>query len=365
MTMNPVTRVGTQFLTFPIQMTSYLIRNFRTALNEMESPEERKAAAKMFVGSSLMAGVFSGTAGLPFYSIVTGLMDAFADEYDIDDDDDPTNPMVMRDSDLWFREYFIPQHFGPDSAFAKAFGLQPARLAGLSITSGPLSALTGWNIGPSVSLDVSDMWFHNRGNTSASTRAALQDQLYSRITGPAGAALGQIVTGVDDIQQGQILRGVEKLMPAFLRGLVKTKRIATEGETVRTGAVIRDETWYTTAKLVGQSMGFSNTEVASVQDSTYKYRAIAAKIVKERETVYRKIDQALRTDNEAKLDAGFEALSEFNRKNWFAPITSARLLSSVTGKAQTRAEAILGLTLENAFKPWAYDIFLDDFQVRE
>ena len=154
-------------------------------------------------------------------------------------------------------------------------------------------------------------------------------------------------------------------MPAFLRGLVKTKRIATEGETVRTGAVIRDETWYTTAKLVGQSMGFSNTEVASVQDSTYKYRAIAAKIVKERETVYRKIDQALRTDNEAKLDAGFEALSEFNRKNWFAPITSARLLSSVTGKAQTRAEAILGLTLENAFKPWAYDIFLDDFQVRE
>ena len=362
MTFHPISRVATQFMTFPLQMTSYLIRNFATLYNSKKDRTERAAAAKMFFGTTIMAGVFSGTKGLPFYGMITGLLDAFADEYDIDDDDDPTNPMVMRDSDLWFREYWIPQHFGPDSDFAKTFGLEPARLTGLSITSGPVSALTGWDIGPSVSLNLSEMWFHNRGNTSASARDAIKETAYNRLSGPGGAMLQQIATGTDDIQNGHILRGAEKLVPAFLRGLIKTGRVAIEGEATRTGAVIRDETWYTTAKLLGLTAGFQSTEVSDIYDSTFGFRAIAAEIVEDRAKVYQKLDRAFREDNDSKIDAALEDVFDFNRRNWFVPITSARLLASLKGRAQTRAEAILGLTLEQSLEHWAYDIFLDDFQ---
>jgi hypothetical protein len=358
MTYSPLTRVATQFMTFPIQMTSYLLRNFHTEFTASGiSPEERAAAARKFWGTTLMAGVFAGTSGLPFYSLITGLLDAFSDEYDESDDDDPTNPLVTRDSDLWFRMHFIPELVSH-----MRLSDEQAKLLISTITQGPASAITGWNIGPSVSLDITDMWFHNRGNTSASTREALQDTVYSRLTGPAGGALGQIIAGVDEIQNGHWNRGVEKFMPAILRGPVKNLRLLKEGERTREGAIIRDEEWYTVGKLTGQAMGFSNTEVANIQDNTFKLRAVAAKIKEDRDRIYRQLDQAFRADDDKKIDAVFDDIYEFNQKNWFVPITAVRLLSSLEGRERARAEAILGLTIEDALQPWAYDILESDIE---
>ena len=363
MSWNPLTRVATQFMTFPLQMTSYLIRNFATSLNTMADAKDRKEAAIKFYGTTLMATMFSGAQGFVMYSAITGLLDAFSDEQD-DDDDDPRNPLVMRDSDLWFREYFLPTYFGADSTFAKKLGLSAgvANTIAASISQGPVSAITGWNVGPSVSLDLGNMWLHNRGNTTASTQEAFQSWAYTFLSGPAGGMAAQIASGIDEYQNGHTGRAIEKLTPAFLRGPIKAARLVGEGERTREGAPIRDENWYTTGRLLGHTMGFSNVEVTNIQNTTFALRSIAAEIGKDRDNIYQQLDQAFRSGSDTKIDAALDKVFEFNRKNWFAPITPARLLSSLSGREQSRGEAIVGLTIEDALKPFAYDVLSDQEQ---
>jgi hypothetical protein len=46
------------------------------------------------------------------------------DEEDEDyDEDDEGNPLGRRSTDLWFRNWFIPNYFGPDSSLANFFNL--------------------------------------------------------------------------------------------------------------------------------------------------------------------------------------------------------------------------------------------------
>jgi hypothetical protein len=285
-----IPKIATQFMTYPLQMTSYLVRNFIGMLPFLNKSQKKEAAIQFF-GTIGMTGMFAGVVGLPGYSMIMGMAegvrealrpdmeDEDADEYY--DDDDEGNPLGKRNLDLWFREWFIPTYFGPNSDLASAMGLTEEQALTLqrAVKLGPISAFTDLNIGSSVSLN--NLFFDN-DVPAENSKEALEQFAFSTMTGPFGSMATSLAGAYDDFNNGDLVRGFEKLSPAFFRGAFTTYRLSQEGLQTRQGAEIKDAEFYTTGKLVGQALGFQSTTVAEIQKSNFIAKQMVLDIQKER-----------------------------------------------------------------------------------
>jgi hypothetical protein len=352
-------RIPTQFMTYPLQMTSYLTRNFVNMLSKLPAKDRKDAAVKFF-GTLGMTGLFSGVVGLPLYSVIMGAAEGVRElmrpDMDSDDDDpyyddnDAGDPLGKRSLDLWFRESFIPGFFGAGSSLAKSLGLtdEQALMLQRSVKMGPISALTDRNIGASTSLNN---LFFTDDVAAESSKEAFQQMLVSA-TGPLGGMTEQVFAAFDDFNNGHINRGVEKILPAFLRGSATSYRLHSEGLQTRQGDEIRNPEWYTTAKLVTQALGFQSTETAEIQKKSFIARQMLEKIKKERKETLDKLDLAVRRYDEdasdangKKLDDAFEAVEVYNYKNSPLPIEGDTIRTSLRNRAARRAVSIEGLSV--------------------
>ena len=367
----PVARLATQFMTYPLQMTSYLVRNFYGMLPYLNKEGKRDAAIKFF-GTMGMTGMFAGVVGLPGYSMIMGMAEGIRealrpdmedDEADEEyDEDDEGNPLGKRNLDLWFREWFLPHYFGPESDLAKAMGLteEQALMLQRGIKMGPISAMTDLNIGASVSLD--GLWF--RDDTPAEdSKAAFTEFMFNFVMGPFGSMGQQIASAFDDFNNGQFNRGVEKLLPAFFRGGAKALRLSEEGEQTRQGAEVRNAEWYTTGKLLGQSLGFQSTEIAEIQKKNFIAKRMIMEIQKDRQKALSDLDLAVQryendpTDsNEERLEDALVAIDRYNYKNGMLAISGETVSKSLAGRAQRRMEAIEGLMVTPKEAPYVYPL---------
>lgn len=366
-----IPRLATQFMSYPLQMTSYLVRNFYGMLPYLNKEGKRDAAIKFF-GTMGMTGMFAGVVGLPGYSMILGMAEGVRellrpdmedDEADeLYDEDDEGNPLGKRNLDLWFREWFIPHYFGPESDLAKALGLteEQALMLQRGIKMGPISAATDLNIGASVSLD--GLWFRD-DVPAEDSKSAFAQFIFNFMTGPFGSMGQQIASAFDDFNNGQFNRGVEKLLPAFFRGGAKALRVAEEGEQTRQGAEIRNAEWYTTGKLLGLSLGFQSTEVAEIQKKNFIAKRMVMDIQKERQKVLSDLDLAVQryendpTDaNETRLEDALVAIDRYNYKNGMLAISGETVSKSLAGRAQRRMEAVEGLMVSPKEAPFVYPL---------
>jgi len=355
---SPGAKLATQFLTYPLQMTSYLVRNFYGMLPFLNKEEKKEAAIKFF-GTLGMTGLFAGVTGFPLYSFIMGVAEGvrelMRDEDDEDyDEDDEGNPLGKRNLDLWFRNWFIPTYFGPDSNLASVLGLTEEDAATLarSVEMGPLSAVTGLNLGASTSLD--GLWFRDDtpGNTS---KEAFQNFVFG-FTGPIGSIGVNIAGAFDDFNNGQINRGFEKLSPAWLRGSLTSYRLSKEGATTTKGDEIMDAEFYTTGKLAAQALGFGNTEVAQIQKSNFMAKQIVTKIEKEKATLLNRLDIAVRNDDDDKVDSILEQVDKFNTKNSMLPISGETINNSLQSREERRGKSSQGLSVTDAQAPFVYPL---------
>jgi len=368
---SPFTRVATQFLSFPMQMTSYLVRNFYGMLPFLNKAEKKEAAIKFF-GTIGMTWLFAGVVGLPGYSIILGLAEGIrdalrpdeddedADEYY--DEDDDGNPLGKRSLDLWFREWFLPTYFGKDSSLAKALGLtdEQADMLQRGVKMGPISALTDLNIGASVSMD--GLWFRD-DNPDKDVKSAFNNFVLKTIGGPLGSMGEQVASAFDEFNNGYFNRGVEKLLPAFFRGPAKAVRLQEEGEQNRRGDVIRNAEWFTTGKLLATTLGFGSTEIAEIQKKHNLAKQIIAKIEKERSAILDNLDLMARrydedpTDkNEENLEAVLKKVSTYNYKNGMRPITGETINNSLSNRAENRGKGVEGLSVPTNMAPYIYPL---------
>ena len=350
-------RIPTQFLTYPMQMTSYLTRNFISMLSKLPAKERKDAAVKFF-GTLGMTGLFSGVVGLPLYSVIMGaaegareLMRPDMDSDDEDpyyDDTDAGDPLGKRSLDFWFRETFIPDFFGKGSSLAKALGLtdEQALMLQRSVKMGPISALTDRNIGASTSLN--NLFFTDDA-PAESSKEAFQQMLVG-LTGPFGGMVGQGFAAVDDFNNGHINRGVEKLLPAFLRGSATAYRFHEEGLQTRDGYVVRSPEWYTAARLFTQALGVQSTEVAEIQKKSFLAMQMNESVKRDRQEVLDKLDLALRRyddkgseSNQKKLDEAIKDIRVYNYKNRPFPIDDDAITTSLENRAKNRGLGIEGL----------------------
>ena len=371
---NPVGKVATQFLTYPLQMTSFLVRNFFGTVWPTIPRAERKAAATKLFGTIGMTSLFAGLVGIPGYTAIMGMAEGVREALRPDEDDedadiwydenDEGNPLGKRNLDLWFREWRIPTMFGPDSDIASALGLteEQAQLLARNVEMGPISALSDWNIGSSVTLD--HLWFQDRV-PSDDMKSAFQYFLFDTFGGPLGAMGSQIAAGVQDMNEGNFDRGWEKFAPAFFRGPLKALRVSQEG-TITQGqrAQMLDAEWYTTGKLLGQALNFQSTTEAEISKANFLAKRVTVEVQKERTKVLNQINLAYAKDMEnstprtqANIDEALDAVYEYNYRNGFYPISGDSISQSLTGRATTRAEAEQGLVVpQKDLAPWASDL---------
>ena len=371
---NPVGKVATQFLTYPLQMTSFLVRNFFGTVWPTIPRAERKAAATKLFGTIGMTSLFAGLVGIPGYTAIMGMAEGVREALRPDEDDedadiwydenDEGNPLGKRNLDLWFREWWIPTMFGPDSDIASALGLteEQAQLLARNVEMGPISALSDWNIGSSVTLD--HLWFQDRV-PSDDMKSAFQYFLFDTFGGPLGAMGSQIAAGVQDMNEGNFDRGWEKFAPAFFRGPLKALRVSQEG-TITQGqrAQMLDAEWYTTGKLLGQALNFQSTTEAEISKANFLAKRVTVEVQKERTKVLNQINLAYAKDMEnstprtqANIDEALDAVYEYNYRNGFYPISGDSISQSLTGRATTRAEAEQGLVVpQKDLAPWASDL---------
>jgi hypothetical protein len=351
-------RLAFQFLTYPLQMTSYLVRNFYGMLPFLNKTEKREAAIKFF-GTLGMTGLFAGVTGFPLYSFIMGMAEGMRemlrDEDDEDyDEDDEGNPLGKRSLDLWFRNWFIPSYFGPGSNLADALGLTEEQAATLSrgVEMGPISAFTDLNIGTSTSLD--GLWFRN--DTPAETsRQAFQNFVFS-FTGPIGSVGANIAGAFDDFNNGQINRGFEKLSPAWLKGGLTAIRLEKEGATTTKGDELMNPEFYTTGKLLAQTLGFGSTEVAQVQKANFTAKKIVTEINREKQKLLNLLDVAVRQDDDDKIEKLLDKIEKFNTKNAMLAIEGETISKSLQSRSERRGKSYQGLSVTDKEAPFVYPL---------
>ena len=351
-------RLAFQFLTYPLQMTSYLVRNFYGMLPFLNKEEKKEAAIKFF-GTLGMTGLFAGVTGFPLYSFIMGMAEGMRellrDEEDEDyDEDDEGNPLGKRSLDLWFRNSFIPSYFGPDSSLANFFNLTEEQAATLArgVEMGPISAYTDLNVGTSTSLD--GLWFRNDAPAETS-REAFQNFVFS-FTGPIGSVGANFAGAFDDFEKGQFNRGLEKFAPAWMKGGLTAMRLKSEGATTTKGDELMNPEFYTTGKLLAQTLGFGSTEVAQVQKANFMAKKIVTEINREKATLLNRLDAAVRRDDDDEIDKILEKIDKFNTKNAMLAINGETISKSLQTRAERRGKSYQGLSVSDKEAPFVYPL---------
>ena len=188
--------------------------------------KEMNIARKQLMGISGMAYMFAGVQGLPFY----GAADALASLL-VDDEEDP-----------FLLDDFVKQSIGEVGY------------------KGPLTAAFNVDIGARTGFRGL-MWRADRRR-----REEVGEAVYiaEHFLGPSWSILTGIDRGIEDINEGNITRGVEQIIPTWARNGVKTFRFATEGATTRKGLKIVDDP--NAYNLFMQLFGFSNSDLSQAYE---------------------------------------------------------------------------------------------------
>ena len=190
-----------------------------------KEPKLQKMALQRTIGLYGMAGLFAGLQGMPMMGTASLIYNLFKDP------DDPP------------------------------FGFAMNEAMGDLLTKGPVQAMTGVNIAPRLSM--TDLLFREDTKPTTGAQEAMQ-QLQSTFGGPAFSLGMRLARGTDDIQNGNIERGVEQLLPSSLGNIFRGTRFMSEGATtVRGDPIVND---VDAAHAVAQMIGFAPADYAKAQE---------------------------------------------------------------------------------------------------
>jgi len=266
-----------QFKMYAAGMTSFLIRNMYNSMR-VTNPKEALPAIHLLSGVLLTGAVFHGLAGSPFYSTIATLIDLilnFGDEDEEKKKRREKNPLTAQSSDLRFRYEFLPEQFGEikmPGIDGKEYKLSTVLEKGL------VSVLTDVNVGSRTSFN--NMWFRSAPEGKDWWETALN--IAEANLGPSVSAGGNFISGVEDVWDGKIRRGLEKMVPAFFKGSIVASRYADEGAQTRDRKVILERNELSGLNLAAQVLGFTPTRLAEIQEYNYNKKQVIDTAKKEK-----------------------------------------------------------------------------------
>lgn len=277
----------------PLQMQSYrqsmnmlLARSFVRMLPFMNK-EGKLAAARVFFGVAGVTALYGGIrvthisamvlAAYAILKYVESLADDDDEEKEVDQGylesgtiernilkyaDEHGDELAMKNVEYYMRSEWINQTFGKGSSLQSALNLSDETAAKLAtVADMGLPALGGVDVSNSVALN--DFWtpVEAKGNTPE-VRALETLARYG--LGPTANSLAQYVKAGQAWQDGNINVAFETMLPAIIRNRVKAERLESEG--LRIGKnediVLKDPTYYTSAKSALISLGFRDAETS-------------------------------------------------------------------------------------------------------
>jgi hypothetical protein len=93
----------------------------------------------------------------------------------------------------------------------------------------------------------------------------------------------------------------------LFRNPVKALRFYEEGNLTRQGAEVKPEEYYTAFKLVGQTLGFSDTEVAEIQNSNFLVMGLVNEL-KQKTELLDDLDDAVTNYENSLSDKSYDAI---------------------------------------------------------
>lgn len=277
-----------------------------------ETDTEKKEARKSLAAILAMHATFAGTLGLPIVGMLLSLASWMGG-----DDDDPW------DAEIALRNY-LAEAFNPTISNMLMKGAP--RSVGIDISS---------RVGINNLLlpDVQEGLEGKRWAESAMAGAL----------GPVAGIGTNLIKGGQEISEGHNLRGVETMLPVFLKNFAKTYRYADEGVQDKTGISIMDEV--SSMDLLVQGMGFSPSDVRTANEGKSAIYQFNRKLNERRSRLMTLWSRAKMMDDQQEMDKIWEEIQGFNDKNPSRRITRINLNQSYRNRQRRIDRAEDGIYL--------------------
>ena len=316
-------RVFFTFKSFVWNSAFVVARAFHQAYKG-ESPEIRRIAQRQLLGIYGMAGAFAGVKGLPFY----GLAETIAQMLNalFGDDDEPFN------FDEEMRDFFGELGF-----------------------KGPVNFLTNLEIANRTGV-AQDLVFRDDPRGIAEHGYVLTAM--KNAFGPAGSYLIGAERGIKAMNEGDVMRGVESLVPSWVRNGMKGTRYMTEGALTLKGDPVEEDIGVYNGVM--QIIGFSPASLSSTYEKTSAAKGYEREVAQRRQRLLNKYDMARTAgDNDLMLEAR-EEIASFNTRHPRNQITGETLRRSQKARQAAEKNMINGVTFNRNMLPDIKEKFFEE-----
>lgn len=329
--LSPPLRVALMFKKFPMHMAAVYVRLFKDMADNSLTTAERKVALTQFTGMMGIMAAMAGVAGMPFYYILRDVMNqVFGDE------DDPYS------FDYELRKFLI-QQLGNDAGNMMFRGVLGE--SGLDIGS-RISYEASYLLGGTEQLPFLGGVLGLRDVRSGENAEDKFKNIMVEMLGPGAGIVTGLFRGYEDIKQGEVLRGVEKMLPAFARNPLKAGRFATEGVlTARGDPIIEDITTYET---IMQAFGFSPQRLSSQYKVNNQIKDLQREIEARRNSLMDQYFKALKAGDRTLLEEIRFEINQFNEAN---PQPGLRITPDGLRKSRAKRESISRETRAGIYLP--------------
>lgn len=302
---HPTARVMLQFRQFSQQTAWQIGKALKQALSKLPSEQRREQRAYLlYILASTLT--LAGVRGMPAAGLVFMLASMFGDEGD----------------DLEFE-----LQKGARDILGDTFGPM--------LTSG---IFTGIGIDASRNIGLGDIWpGTNIQSRATSSKDKFRDVMYDA-AGPTIAMFGNILTGIDTIEKGDVWRGVEESLPKAFRTPLKAMRLNNRGLETKSGIVRVKGTDITPWELIVTAAGLKPDKVGWVQDQVGYVQQREAAIRMQGSILRKRMQFAVKYGDKEEVSTVQRRINEFNKVNPDFRVTPKSL------KPPFRAQAIADMT---------------------
>jgi hypothetical protein len=196
-----------------------------------------------------------------------------------------------------------------------------------TVMNGFVSESTGLNIGTRVGVD--GLWF--RGFQPGDDLLGTATNTLVANIAPISAQ-ANMVKGIDDMQQGEYVRGFEKMTPAAFKGLFTAYRLSTEGARTRNRKTMMEADDFTGMNLFGVIGGVQPTRLSTIQSNRIKVANQVRDADKERDALMDRFKGNV-IDFEKDPKAFAETVHKMRQFNAKYPLPGTMITDETIGKS--------------------------------
>jgi hypothetical protein len=272
---------------FGISMYYLQFQMAKQALSRAKTPDEREQAVKQIVGLFASSALFAGVQGLPLYGVVSML----------------ANAILLGDEDEDF-----------DSIAASYFGE--------GLYSGAINAIFNVDVAPRIGM--TNLIYRSLPNRPDEE---LTLQLLEIIGGPVYGTVDRMIQGAGMISEGEVSRGLERMLPSALSNGMKALRYGTEGATTMRGDPILEDinAW----NVFAQSLGLAPAGYTKQLEMNARDKGLERRLNTKRTDMMRDYYMALKEGDTDTASELIQEMVEFSQRNPTAAISGDTLQRSM------------------------------------